>query len=138
MIKNHALVGKYIKYMINPYLYYNQNIVDDQVISINSLFKEYFEPTKIAGLTAEQVNQLKPGNRLKDLSSGEEIIVEEFELNEYNGKPIIYLMKKSITGNALALPYYYNELELISDISKEKCTCDIMVLMRIGCQCKGK
>lgn len=92
-------------------------------------------------LTKEQIANLKPGDLLKDLTDNDkEFALQDFTLGEYNGRPIIYIMFDKGNSNSLALPYYYDELELVSDCSGNgKCTCDFYkVILVTGCKCGGK
>lgn len=88
-----------------------------------------------------QLENLKVGDTVKYIDSDKTFLLKEgeFSISDYKGSPILYIMQGPDSfGNALWLPYYYYELELISSRSIERqCNCDIMVLMRIGCQCKG-
>lgn len=87
-------------------------------------------------MTEEQAKSLQRGDVVRDIAEDKEIIIEDFVLNEINGKLIIYLMKPGDNPNySFALPYYLYELELILVAEAKQCICDIMVLMRVGCKC---
>lgn len=93
-------------------------------------------------MTKEQLENLKAGDTVKYIDSDKTFLLEEdhFTISDYKGSPILYIMQgqPDSLGNALWLPYYYYELELINSRPLERqCTCDIMLLMRAGCKCKG-
>lgn len=92
-------------------------------------------------MTIEQFKSLKEGDILSFNETGQEFILrkDSFTMTTFDGTPLINIRTLTKNGSYQWLPYFYYELELVvfADIQK-KCVCDIMLLMRLGCQCSGK
>lgn len=121
-----------------PPILEGENQLECSLVNYNNieLVKSYSE-NKISGLTKEESSKLKVGDTVEDIKTGEKITLEEFEFNNYNGRDIIYIIKKVDNNNSLALPYYFDELSLVKE-ETDKCKCDIISLMSVGCKCGGQ
>lgn len=89
-------------------------------------------------MTKEEADRLKPGDLIREVTTGKEVTLDKFTFTDFYGKTLLYVEQQTQppSENVIWLPYFLEELELV--FVGKKCTCDFYkVILTTGCKCGG-